>query len=279
MFPVWQYVAIEDYFTLNNAYYLFVGIPVSEWNQTSDYITTDGTCEVVNWSVSSLTASNKTVYLDHSQAHDFVGVVSYFETYTQAGEGEGQSFALTPGNFGVILNNYGESIGIPFFALIIAIILIVVFIAVPYRFASEHNISLPNYAYLICITGGVILCFALGLLEMWMFIMFIIILLGITFNAFKEPIMKFAGIFKRPLAEEEIKMEKHMEQYFSKNIRAYLKDGKMQVRNDSIKRDKGVRMPKKWVSKGKGSGYSAKSGYPTASQEHQDWLKRRGKRT
>lgn len=124
------------------------------------------------------------------------------------------SNVFTPGSLGLIVRNYGNDIGMPYFYLFIAFLIIAILVCAPYSFFIRYNLHPPNFIYSIFITAGVALDWSLGLLDLWMLLLYIVTLILIFVIRFREDIEKLAtlratlGYTKAKKEEVEVLKEK-----------------------------------------------------------------------
>jgi hypothetical protein len=169
-------------FAFNNSYFIYYGIRLSGAITSSNIAvdTLDPSMSSVAFSTSSLTSAG-TLGNDFSLAYDFVGSSVYFECPFMGSSAFELNWA--PGTLGNDVRNYGDSIGFPFLYIIVAIILVAVCALLPLWFAMKFDLNIPNFLYIIFISIGVIIDYGINLLDLWMVVMyFILLFLSITLS-------------------------------------------------------------------------------------------------
>lgn len=169
-------------FAFNHSYYIYYGVrltgSVTALNTAVD--TLDPSMSSVAFSTSSLTSAG-TLMNDISLTYDFVGSSVYFECPYMGSSAF--TFNWAPGTLGNDVRNYGDSIGFPFLYIIVAIILVAVCALLPLWFAMKFDLNIPNFLYIIFISIGVVIDYGINLLDLWMVVMyFILLFLSITLS-------------------------------------------------------------------------------------------------
>lgn len=172
--------------TLYDSFTFYVGHEITGESYTDYEITIDDTCVKTLWSYDS----DNTFKLYDNTAHDhvFYGVKVYFETFESSDVG-GTHFEDTGrGTLGGMVRDYGESIGLPWLHILIALIICIIFVCIPLHFAIEYQKDLPNMIYGIAIIVAMTLNWGIGLIELWMFVFFILIIMLVVYMKYREVI-------------------------------------------------------------------------------------------
>jgi len=183
-------------FEYNHTYCVFYGLRASD-GFTSDnlYMETDETMSALMFSVDSLT-SQRTIQLDFSDTYDFYGAVVTFHVYAVTNQNVPTAFV--PGTLGQIAQDYGDSIGMPFFPLFIVFLIIGVLTSIPFSFAVRYELEMPNFVYVTFISIGVVLSYGLALLTVWMFVTYFAVLLVTLLFSYKDHLLVLKKLYPEP---------------------------------------------------------------------------------
>lgn len=189
----WKY----HYYT---SYYIYIGYKTSDYPSLA--LTFDNTVYPMNFSVDSgiLGVINTNSHIVEGNG-TYTGCLVYFETTPSIYGPHGTTFGFTPSSFGVMVTNYGMTIGIPFFSLIIAFLVIGIFCFAIFSVAARFDLAIPNVVYGIAVIAGMTLDYALGLVVLWMFILFALVVALVSFLTFREQIEGVYGaVTGKPLS-------------------------------------------------------------------------------
>lgn len=168
-------------------------------SSTNARVYSDDTCGSVLWSMDGYyfrdnignihngVTTNTEILNDLGNPYDYIGALAYIPT----GEYPIASFlypSLSISTFGVIIHEYGISIGMPWFFMLIVFLIIGVCVSIPFSFAVKYNLDMPNIIYGGSIVLGVWISFALGILPLWMLFLFIAAVVLTVMLRFKEPL-------------------------------------------------------------------------------------------
>lgn len=180
-------------FEFNHSYLIYYGIRSSEDDAAYEYgrshydwlATTDSTIELKTFSVDGF--DNESIVIDDlSLEYGFIGGAVYYNmSYATI---RGYNSIFTPGTVGIWLRSFGNTIGIPFFHLLIAFMIIGIAAAIPFSFAIRFDFDMPNFVYALTISIGIILDWGLFLLDLWMVAMYFVLLAFIIVTRFRESI-------------------------------------------------------------------------------------------
>ena len=157
-----------------------------------------------------------------TEVNRYIGTHIYVET--TATTSFNPMFAT--GNLGDWVRSYGNYMGLPWFYLAIAFLIIAICAVIPLSLSLKYDFDLPNFVYVITISIGVIVDWGVNLLDLWMAAFyFIVLIIGLIFT-YKEDlgmIMSLPGytfVRGQKVSSSEDATLKHSG-YLSK---AYLKD-------------------------------------------------------
>jgi hypothetical protein len=174
----------------NQSYFVYVGIKTTGTIYTStntQLVTSDGATIIATFSADD-TEDDTDVEFGTSENIDFYGFYFYFEPgFHNSGYVPGTP---TPGVLGQMVRSYGNSIGVPYFYLIIAFLIAAIISLLPFSIALQYDLNMPNFVYGIFIAVGVTLDFGIGLLDLWMFGMFVLFVCLSVILRYQENIQK-----------------------------------------------------------------------------------------
>jgi hypothetical protein len=157
----------------NQSYFFFVGILVDATytSLNTQFVSSDGSVIPAAFTTDGYD-KNDDAGFGTGKAVDFIGCYLFFEPgFHNSGYIPG---APTPGALGQAVRAYGNSIGVPYFYLIIAFLIAAIIGLIPLSIALQYDLNMPNFIYGIFIAVGVTLDFGIGLLDLWMFGMFVL---------------------------------------------------------------------------------------------------------
>lgn len=175
-----------------DSYTLYVGYDIAylSGSDLTDYqVTADQTCVPVVFSHDS----DDTYKLFEDSVHDrvYTGVKIYFETQLRTGEGgDGIPFSEQgKGTLGGMVRAYGEDIGLPWLHLFIAVIICIIIVCIPLRFAIEYQKDLPNLIYGIALVVAMSINWGIGMIDLWMYAFFLLIIVLVVYMKYKDVIL------------------------------------------------------------------------------------------
>jgi len=104
------------------------------------------------------------------------------------------SATLDAGSLGDWVRDYGDSIGMPWFFLLIAFLIIGITTCLPLALSLRYEIDLPNIAYAGFITIGVLISTGVGLLELWMCLFYFVVIALVIVLRYAEPLREFVSL-------------------------------------------------------------------------------------
>lgn len=187
-----KYITVDEKWKFNyySSYYVYIGVKHADYPSIG--ITYDGTSYPMNFSVSTVGGYYVAESTVTEGGSTFVGSVVYFETNPSIYGPHGTNMLFTPSGFGVLVDNYGMSIGLPFFSVIIAFLVVGICCFSIFSIAARFDLAIPNVVYGIAVIAGMTLDLMLGLILLWMFVLFCLVVALVCFLTFREQI---EGIF------------------------------------------------------------------------------------
>lgn len=163
---VWRYFSYNPrFYHINTPYNVYAGFSSATMN-----VSTDDTCiNMTAFSCPAIISINvSTISEDASQAIDYTGMMIYFETYPGTGESSTGWWTGQDNSIGDMINAYGDSMGMPYFGLVIAFIIIIICVMTPLGVSIRYNLSFPNFIYAIMSSIGIVISTFLELMAVWM---------------------------------------------------------------------------------------------------------------
>jgi len=226
------YVLGTDFIDWNNSYFLWMGVKIGS-TYTRDncfFFTDDGSVMTANFTGEG-TDLNDNFALGDGYADDYIGAYIYFEP----GFYDSYVDVSIPGvtNFGQMVIDYGESVGMPWFYLVIAFLITAIVVCIPLSFSLKYHFDMPNFIYGILVIAGVSLNFALGLLYLWMFAVFILVTVFILTIRFKDQLQSLMP-WRAPGKSEKVDLSKaSLEPYGTEKTKKYpFKQARLPVKTD-----------------------------------------------
>lgn len=183
-------VMFKNVIDWNQSYFVYVGIKTTGTVYTTtntQLVSADGATIIATFSADD-TEDNTDVEFGTSENIDYYGFYLYFEPgFHNSGYIPG---APTPGALGLAVRAYGNSIGVPYFYLIIAFLIAAIIGLLPFSIALQYDLNMPNFIYGIFIAVGVTLDFGIGLLDLWMFGMFVLFVVLSVILRYQEQVQK-----------------------------------------------------------------------------------------
>lgn len=162
-------------------YVIFYGI--NKDDVTGDVsVYTDDTMMSSLWGMNDIEHVNWRIGYDWSRTYDFYGGYCNFGVSPMVTGG----FEFTPGDIGEYIQDYGDSIGLPFFSIFFILLIIGVSASVPFSISVKYGINFPNLVYVFSISVGVVLCWGIGILATWATVFYFAILIAIALYQNKE---------------------------------------------------------------------------------------------
>jgi hypothetical protein len=218
----------------NKQYRLYYGVSDLEMVPYQVQIDTDNSIIPIMFSVKpdtgSITNNSKIVDGIETSMLYFGGCV-YFETTTNAS----LNTRFATGNLGDIVRNYGNSIGMPYFFLFIAFMIIGIFTFIPFSFFIKYNLHPPNFVYMIFISIGVVVNYAVNLFDLWMLIFYIGVFILIIIIRYREDIEKIESLRLTKLYTK------------AKQKEATAVEGKEYKKSLPLKKDQGIVKKQEWT--------------------------------
>jgi hypothetical protein len=180
----------KNYISWNQSYYIFMGTKLgSTYTELNTIISTpDGSVQPTNFTVENYNVGGNVAFGTSSYTNDYIGCVIYFEPgFYDSGSTMG---GITPGTLGLIVRNWGVSIGVPYFHIVIAFLIAAIIALIPFSIALQYDLNMPNFIYGIFIAVGVTLDFGIGLIELWMYGMFVLFVILTIILRYQEQVQK-----------------------------------------------------------------------------------------
>jgi len=181
-----------------SSYYVYIGVKTSGSFSTSNiHWTADDTVMPMNFSIGwpYTTLSHLIEYDAGWGAGDkFVGVMVYFETVPSIYQKNGWTPGHIPSsNVGLALDSFGMLLGLPFFSILIAFMVVAICAMIPWRLAIKYDFEMPSFIYGFAVFAGMILNLVLGIIAIWMFALFALVVAFILFTTYREQISGTLG--------------------------------------------------------------------------------------
>jgi len=183
----------SEYFKIRRGYYVYVGVSKQHWENigfTADS-TFNGTAgQPFNFTMDS---TNRGSQLWHGTDGDIdlYGFFLYFETFPRDGYLFPDDFlpSETPSNwFSVMARDWFDDIGLPWGYVLLGFFIPIFFVGLLYKFARQHNISVPSFIYSGLIVTGSIISFSIGIMELWMCAFISSVMVFVSAYTYKEEI-------------------------------------------------------------------------------------------
>lgn len=201
---------------LDHGYYFYVGIKIEGAYTLANTMVScsDGSMFALDFSTNGYTTAShlkeEPVLGAWTYGNHYTGACSYFETGIGNTKG---SFTFTVGTLGLIIRNWGDSVGGTGFGMILALLIgfmiTMIFLSIPFQLSLKFHFKMPNYIYGVFIILGVTTDFGLGIVELWQYAFFILCVALTVVVRFREEIGEyvsapeglFAKIKSQPKAE------------------------------------------------------------------------------
>ncbi len=213
-FKLLFYTIGKDVIENNQAYYLYIGVK-PPYNCSNTYITVDDTLKAVNWSLDKM-EKGYLVSPDDTYDVDFMGAYAYFETNPAYVD------TYSPGNFRstpAVITNFiiwcnlppPNGAGLPWLPVLFGFLPAIIIVGLLYSFARKFEISIPQFIYVLAMSGGLFITWSIGLLSLWIFVFMVSGLVLVSIYSFREPINKALKILtpsKRSISTVKATTEK-----------------------------------------------------------------------
>jgi hypothetical protein len=224
----------DQFFSYNKTYNIYYGVELGQAGLTSSNTFIDIPDNTVSPSYFSLSGtwsghpvSGTELKEDNSQVHKFVGVHIFVDTTPITPI----HLSFTAGTLGDWVRTYGDYIGLPWFYLLIAFLIIGIMCAIPLSFSLRFDVELPNIVYGICIIAGSAINLGLNLFDLWMCVFFILVIVFIFVIRFQEQVKSFLSLPSdyKPKSKISKKIPKVIEKMFKtkdEGVKAYIEPRK-----------------------------------------------------
>ena len=193
----WSYFETEDIFHLYNFYFCYFGFGTDMYSWSDMEFSHDYSVYPVNYSLATLSL-NAEVDEDHSHACKYMGYGVYFRCHPTLSDGGGWDADFERDNsVGGMIDAWandpvvwGGTPPMPWFSIIVAIIISIIFVTIPLGFSIRSGIDFPNYVYAIVVSASVFLSFSLGLLPLWMFLFYVLAMVFSLMLRYREKMVE-----------------------------------------------------------------------------------------
>lgn len=179
----WMWFKVKNApFEAREHYYVYIGFKhqydggSNVFTADNTEITTDNTVQNINFTVNGVSDGSRLKEAHSCDANydkDHLGTRAYFESFPCLSPECREGTGWTPddsgqGTVGDDVNAYGVAIGLPWFGVMMGLIIVLIFTLLPLSFSLKWGINIPNFTYAITSFVGWVIGYAVGFFELWM---------------------------------------------------------------------------------------------------------------